>query len=136
MSQSSSKKLSRHEKRELDVEIRFMEGVVRRDPYYIDALLILGEDYTARGWYRKGLKIDQRLVQILPDDPGVHYNLACSYALVEECDKAADCLERALDLGYADFRWLARDPDLENLRKHPRYQQIKQKVRTLRVKLR
>jgi len=38
-----SKRLTRKEVRELDVKITFMEGVVRRDPRYVEALQILGD---------------------------------------------------------------------------------------------
>src|SRR5207249_830449 len=44
-----SNRLTRRETRELDVKIRFMEGIVRRDPCYVDALQILGDHYTQRG---------------------------------------------------------------------------------------
>jgi tRNA/tmRNA/rRNA uracil-C5-methylase (TrmA/RlmC/RlmD family) len=40
-------------------------------------------------------------------------------------------LERALNLGYYDFKWLAKDPDLSNLRRHPLYKKIRDKVREL-----
>src|ERR1043165_7077740 len=55
------KKLNRQEKRDLDIEIGFLEGLVKRDPGYVDALQILGDDYTKRGKFTLGLKIDQRL---------------------------------------------------------------------------
>src|SRR6187455_3713047 len=70
------KKLNRLEKRELDIEIGFLEGLIRRDPGYIDALQILGDDYTKRGKFTLGLKIDQRLAVLKPTDALVHYNLA------------------------------------------------------------
>ena len=55
------KKLTRREQRNLDIEISFIEGVVRRDPRYLEALQVLGDDYTRRGRYREGLKIDETL---------------------------------------------------------------------------
>jgi len=42
-------------------------------------------------------------------------------------------LDRALDLGYRDFTWLARDPDLKKLRKHPAFEDLKTKIQTLKV---
>ncbi|MBU6402407.1 MAG: hypothetical protein KGS61_18975, partial [Verrucomicrobia bacterium] len=55
---SRRKKLTRQEQRDLDLEIQFLEGVVRRDPQYVDALQILGDDYTRRGRFTDGLEID------------------------------------------------------------------------------
>ena len=63
------------------------------------------------------------------------YNLACSYSLNSEIDLAAAALEKALALGYRDFKWLAKDPDLRRLRKHPSYRTIADKIRKMTVKI-
>jgi hypothetical protein len=126
-----ARKLSKLEQRNLDIEIQFMEGLVRRDPEYVAALRILGDDYTRRGRVQEGLQVDLQLVRLCPQDAGVHYNLACSYSLAGQCDLAVDELDHAIDLGYRDFRWLSRDPDLRNLRRHPSFKSIRQKLRSL-----
>jgi len=76
-----ARKLSRRQQRDLDIEIGFMEGVVQRDPRFVEALQILGDDYTRRGKFHEGLKIDEQLVELRPQDPTMLYNLACSYTL-------------------------------------------------------
>jgi tetratricopeptide (TPR) repeat protein len=125
---------NREETRALDIQIQFMEGVVRRDPRYVEALQLLGDNYTKRGRYSEGLNVDERLAELEPQNPLVFYNLACSYSLLDRCGAAADALERALELGYRDFKWLARDPDLKKLRVHPRYKAIRAQVRELKTK--
>jgi len=130
-----SKKLSRKEIRELDVKIAFMEGVVRRDSRYVEALQILGDHYTQRGRFEYSLKVDKKLSRLEPRNPLVYYNLACSYSLNAEYDRAAKSLEKALSLGYRDFKWLAKDPDLFRLRKHPVYRTIEAKIRKMKVKV-
>lgn len=115
-------------RRDLDVEISFLEGVLRRDPNYIEALQILGDAYTKRGDYERGLEIDRRLVALRPDDNLIHYNLACSLALTNQKDEAFRALERAIALGYRDVRWLQRDDDLKSLRDDPRFAQLLQKL--------
>jgi tetratricopeptide (TPR) repeat protein len=130
------KKATRQELRDLDQEILFFEGLVGRDDNYVEALQILGDDYTSRGRYAEGLKIDERLAKLRPDDSLVHYNLACSYSLTEQLDPAFESLETALDLGYRDFEWMAQDPDLENLRENAAYKKIRAKVRQMQVKAR
>ena len=91
------------------------------------------------------LAFDQRLLHALPrfvgaagqpHDPLVYYNLACSYSLNDQFDLAVAALEKALNLGYCDFAWLAKDPDLRKLRKQPLYQRIQEKIRGLRIKVR
>jgi len=128
------KKLTRKELRDLDVKITFMEGIVRREPKYVEALQILGDHYTQRGQYNHGLKVDKQLSRLEPRNPLVYYNLACSYSLVGKFDLATTALEKALLLGYRDFKWLARDPDLRRLRKHPSYRNIEDKIQKMKVK--
>jgi tetratricopeptide (TPR) repeat protein len=130
------KRPTRQELRDLDQEILFLEGIVRRDGTYVEALQVLGDDYTARGRFAEGLKIDERLCKLRPEDSLVHYNLACSYSLTEQLDQALETLETALNLGYRDFKWMAQDPDLENVREHAAYKKIQDKVRQIRVKAR
>ena len=128
------KKLTRAEQRELDTKIGFIEGLIRRDPNYVDALQILGDHYTQRGRISEGLKVDERLAQLEPGNPLVFYNLACSYSLAGEMEPAVGALEKALSLGYRDFDWLARDPDLKPLRKHAAFDELKAKIRQLKSK--
>jgi len=134
-SSAKSKRLTRRELRELDTKISFMEGVVRRDPRYVEALQILGDHYTQRGAFTHSLKVDQQLSRLEPHNPLVFYNLACSYSLTGDFDLSVAALEKAISLGYRDFKWLARDPDLRPLRKHPVYRFIEDKIRRMRVKI-
>jgi tetratricopeptide (TPR) repeat protein len=131
-----SKKLTREQERDLDIEIGFIEGVVRRAPGYIEALQILGDDYTRRGRFADGLKLDEQLARLRPDDALVHYNLACSYSLTAQFAATAAALNRALDLGYRDFKWLSRDPDLAAFRKHLLYKKIRARIKAMEIKIR
>ncbi len=128
-----AKKLSRKALRDLDVKIGFLEGVVGRVPNYVDALQILGDHYTQRGRHDSSLKVDQQLSELDPANPLVFYNLACSYCLNGDIPRAADALETALRLGYRDFAWLARDPDLRRLRKDPVYRVIRDKIKKMKI---
>ena len=126
---SKRKKLTPSDRRDLDVRIGFIEGLVRRDPNYVDVWQLLGDHYTQRGRYTEGLEVDERLARLEPDNALVFYNLACSYALTDQFERAAAALKRSFELGYRDFNWLARDPDLRKLRKHPLYQQVTEAIR-------
>ena len=130
----AKKKLSREQQRELDVKIGFMEGVVRRDPGFVEALQVLGDDYTRRGKFIAGLKVDEQLSHLRPADPMVQYNLACSYSLTGNFNQAVAALERALNLGYRDFKWLDHYPDFSHLRQLPLYNNIRSKLRRLQSK--
>ena len=128
------KKPSRINQRELDTKIEFMAGLVRRDPDYVDALQLLGDHYTQRGLFNEGLQVDERLARLEPQNPLVFYNLACSYSLTEQFPRAALALEKALELGYRDFNWLVKDPDLKKLRAQPAYEELREKINALKKK--
>jgi hypothetical protein len=66
--------------------------------------------------------MEDRALAMAPEEASVLYNVACSYALLEETGKALDCLEKALDQGFCHKGWLQNDPDLTSLRDHPRFQ--------------
>ena len=132
---SARKKLSRRESRELDVKIGFLEGIIRRDTHFVEALQLLGDHYTRRGQFRNSLKVDERLSRLEPNNPMAFYNLACSYSLTGRFERAIEALENALALGYRDFHWLARDPDLRELRQHPLYRPIAAKIRKMKIKV-
>ena len=105
----------------LEFNIAFYERLLRDSPGFVDALVALGEAYTRRGWYEKGLGVDQQLTQLKGDDPLVWYNLACSYSLLKRPDDALQALQRALELGYDDLEYLIRDPDLASMRHSPKF---------------
>jgi tetratricopeptide (TPR) repeat protein len=132
---SARKKSNRASRRDLGIKIQFLEGLVRRDPDYVDALQLLGDHYTQHGRYDDGLKVDEHLARLEPRSPLVFYNLACSCSLTGQFDRAASALETALQLGYRDFHWLARDPDLHPLRQQPIYRDIEAKIRRMKVKV-
>ena len=112
----------------LKFETAFYEELIQKDPDFIDALIPLAENYTRAGNYEKGLKIDQRLSKLLPHDPIIQYNLACSYSILGKLNEAFKCMEQAIAFGYSDFSHMDADPDLENLRKSQLYQDLKSRI--------
>jgi len=131
MKLTTAKRLAVRHQRNLEIEISFLEGLIRRDPTYVDALQILGDDYTRSGDASGVLRVDKQLARLQPGDPTVHYNLACSFAVLGQITRAATALARAIDLGYRDFNWLEEDPDLENLRSHDLYRDIKSRIKSV-----
>ena len=99
----------------------FYESILRRDPSYADVVEILGGLYTTAGRVADGLKMDRKLVRLMPDNATAHYNLACSLALSKRRSDAMVSLKRAVALGYVDFDWMTQDPDLEGLKDHPEF---------------
>ncbi len=112
------------EQSQLDFEIDFFGGICERRPEYVDVLRVMGNNLTLKGRFSQGLVIDKRLVQLRPNDPLAHYNLACSYALLKRADHALRTLRRAVELGYRDFRYMREDHDLDSVRQDPRFRQL------------
>ena len=83
-------------KEDVAFEIGFFEGIARHDPDYIEALQVLGDAYTKSGQWEKGLRIDERLARLCPNNPLVFYNLACSYSLLTRLDEAFAALDSAI----------------------------------------
>lgn len=104
-------------KDDIEFEIAFLENILKEAPNFIEALVALGDTYTRAGFWQKGLEVDLKLVRLRPNDATVFYNLACSYALLNQTRPALSALSKAIDFGYNDFQHLRADPDLENLLK-------------------
>lgn len=110
-------------------EITFYESVLRRDPRYADVIELLGGLYTKTGRIADGLKMDRKLVKLEPANATAHYNLACSLALLKRKSDALRTLERAITLGYTDYAWMAKDPDLALLKKSREFQALVAKLK-------
>jgi Flp pilus assembly protein TadD len=56
-----------------------------------------------------------------PNDTNVLYNAACTYGLLQRKREALDTLKQALDAGFGNHDWAARDPDLTCLHNDPEF---------------
>jgi adenylate cyclase len=77
----------------------------------------LGDYVQAREWSDRALSMD-------PEEPSVLYNVACNYALLNEIDKALDCIEKAFDKGFGHKEWMEHDPDFTSIKTHPRFKAL------------
>lgn len=100
-----------------------------RNPANIGALADLGHALTRLGRCEEGLAVDEKLVRLDPENPVVHYNLACSLALLERTQDAVRSLERAVELGYLDVDHLLADDDLAPLRGLKTFQSLVRRLR-------
>jgi adenylate cyclase len=81
------------------------------------ALCQLGERAKSEEWLARARRME-------PDDPGVLYNVACGYSILGNLEPAIECLEQAVDLGFAFKEWIQHDSDLDPLRSHTRFQAL------------
>src|ERR1044071_1957723 len=81
------------------------------------ALYGLGENARALEWAERALSMD-------PEEAAVLYNVACTYAVLNETDKALNCLEKAFRQGFGHKEWIEKDPDFSSVRNHPRFKRL------------
>ncbi len=117
-----------NQRKRRDFEMRFYEGLLRKTPNFIQVLSCLGDIYTQKGFYKEGLDVDRRLVNLKPRDPLVHYNLACSLSLIGDIEQSFRELKRAIEFGFSDFPYILEDPDLENIRGDIRFKEFFQDI--------
>jgi len=85
------------------------------------ALIKADESEEALQWVEKALTID-------PNETAVLYNATCIYSTLGEVEVALDYFEKAIDSGYASQEWIDNDSDLDQIRDHPRFQKILEKL--------
>jgi TolB-like protein/Flp pilus assembly protein TadD len=82
------------------------------------ALIRLGEQEEATEWMLTSMRN-------APTDSIIQYNAACFFSLAGDTDRALDCLENCLvKVGNISREWLVHDSDMDNIRNHPRFQEI------------
>ena len=108
----------------LDFDIGMHEFVHEKHPDDIEVMAKLAELYTKAGRLNEGLAIDLKLVAQEPTNPYYHYNLACSYSLLNSIEDSLDELELAIRLGYSDADHMNSDPDFENIKETPRFRSL------------
>lgn len=123
-------RLGRHEEALLAAR-RGVERVRRRLERYPDdarahclgthMLLRIGERERAMEWAR-------RAEALTPGDPSTLYNLACFYAVAGDSERALDTLDRTVSEGFGFPDWIDNDPDFDELRDDPRFQEIRARL--------
>jgi len=90
---------------------------------YIGAanLSSLGDAKRAKDWAGRAFEAGR-------NEPMVLYNVACTYALLGESERAMELLEEAVNLGWGDRAWLETDSDLDSLRDIPRFKFLLKRV--------
>jgi serine/threonine-protein kinase len=86
----------------------------------------LGQHEAARA------ELNERTQQVAAADHDMAYWVASAYALEGEPEVAFKWLERAISLGNENRAWFESDPNWEQLRDDPRFQELMQRIATSR----
>ncbi|MEY3368405.1 MAG: hypothetical protein RI973_1560 [Bacteroidota bacterium] len=90
---------------------------------YLGALALVTMGETGRGldWLRRAMALD-------PGDPMLLYNAGCVAARLDRSEEALYYLEQSFISGLKQKGWYEYDGSLDNLRDHPRFQALLEKM--------
>jgi predicted DNA-binding WGR domain protein len=74
--------------------------------------------------YEEAIRVTHQALEVAPNDPVLHFNLACFYSATNQVREALHYLEQALKRGFKDRQKLLTDEDLENIRSTREFEEI------------
>ena len=69
--------------------------------------------------YHEAIEVFKKVLAIKPSDASAHFNLGCSYSIIENKEKAYRHLALAIENGFDDFEKIKTHPKLAFLRVQP-----------------
>jgi tetratricopeptide (TPR) repeat protein len=109
--------------------VKFLEenGVI--NPKSIPAITIeiykdQANKYFGKKDYKSALAELEKAYAIESTDEAVLYNIACCHSMLGDPDRAIVFLKKAVAAGFADWRHMNRDKDMDPLRGDPRFKEI------------
>jgi len=88
-------------------------------------LICLGDHARAEAWAKRAILLD-------PESYSVHYNAACTYAVIGKPDAAQKCLEYVFSQMPRARGWLLanarHDTQLDSLRERPEFQKLMERL--------
>lgn len=95
-------------------------------PANVEDLKAEGADYFRTGDYDLAAEAFLDALDVRADDPGVHFNLACTYAKTKNLPLTLHHLELAVSYGLPQPERIEKHPVLEWVRTQPMYVQFRQ----------
>ena len=95
-----------------------------------------GYDFLTNGKLDEGIASMKRCLELVPNDAGAAYNLACAFSLKKDADTAFDWLDKSFTWGFvfiqvANLTWPDTDKDLDFIRTDPRYAKCMDKQKAM-----
>lgn len=112
--------------RYLELGIKRAEEAVKNNPSNPDPFQLAAAVLAGIGRFEEARSYLDRAVAMDPDGILTNgYNVACTYALLGESERALDWLEKIYPgLGHVQRSWMHNDPDFDSLRKNPRFKRM------------
>jgi tetratricopeptide (TPR) repeat protein len=108
---------------------QIMSSISRVKKLYDDALASCRKATEQRSeeCYAEAIRITHRALTMAPNDPLLHFNLACFYSLSFKTEDSLLHLEEAIKKGYDNHGRIVSERDLENIRGTYGFKAIRQK---------
>jgi TolB-like protein/Tfp pilus assembly protein PilF len=116
------------QKGQLPAAIAEFQRAIQLEPAAAESRSTLGHAYAVAGKRAEALKIIDELTALSKTTYVPPYNIAVVYAGLGDKDEAFAWLERAFQDRSSYLTWLTTDPELDNLKSDPRYEDLKQRV--------
>lgn len=104
--------------------LKKIENHLQLNPDDVRAVYMKSGSFISLGDRAQGIEWSDRALSMDPEEPSVLYNVACNYALLNETEKALDCLEKAFDKGFGHKEWMEHDPDFLSIKNHSRFKAL------------
>lgn len=104
--------------------LKIIENHLQLNPDDVRAVYMKSGSFISLGDRAQGIEWSDRALSMDPEEPSVLYNVACNYALLNETEKALDCLEKAFDKGFGHKEWMEHDPDFLSIKNHSRFKAL------------
>lgn len=101
-----------------------IENHLQLNPDDVRAVYMKSGSFISLGDRAQGIEWSDRALAMDPEEPSVLYNVACNFALLNETEKALDCIEKAFDKGFGHKEWMEHDPDFISIKNHPRFKAL------------
>jgi tetratricopeptide (TPR) repeat protein len=102
-------------------EIAFYPVYLARHPDDARAHISFAVALAFAGQHEEARTECDSALELTPDDPLMLYNAACVYSRIGAPESALSVLAGAVAAGHAEYEWIKRDPDLDNIREHAGY---------------
>jgi tetratricopeptide (TPR) repeat protein len=103
---------------------RALEQQLEMVPEDVRARMLLANRYASLGRKDDAIRELQIAVTMRPRDSNILYNAACTYGILQRKAEALAVLKRAVEAGYRNVDWFARDPDLQCLHGDPEFEAL------------
>ena len=105
-------------------QIAALEQQLELVPEDVRARILLANRYASFGRRDDAVRQLETAVALRPNDGNVLYNAACTYGLLGAVAEALATFKRAVDAGYGNMEWAARDNDLICLHEQPEFRRL------------